>query len=194
MKKFLFIFSIFFIAFSFSSCDYNNLVTLRENVDSQWANVENQYQRRADLIPNLVNTVKAYAAHEEKVFAEIAEARSKAGGLVNIDSSITEDPEKLAEFQKLQDSLGKSMQRLLVISENYPELKSNENFLDLQSQLEGTENRISTERTRYNDQARVYNTEIQKMPQVLYAKKMGFSPKAYFTASSDAQTAPVVSF
>ena len=173
---------------------YNSLVSSRETVNAQWANVENQYQRRADLVPNLVATVKGYASHEEKVFAEVADARSKLGGTVALDSSITDDPEKFAEFQKAQNQLGSSLGRLLALTENYPELKANENFKDLQSQLEGTENRISTERKRYNDAARAYNISRARFPKVVIANMFGFKEKAYFQAEEAAREAPKVSF
>lgn len=178
-----------------SSCSiYNNLVELDEQVNAQWAQVENQYQRRYDLIPNLVSTVKGYAKHESEVYTQIAEARSKAGGMVNLDSSILEDEEKMKEFQQVQDGLGRALQRLLVITENYPELKANQNFLALQDELEGTENRIATERKRYNDLAQKYNSSIRKWPGVVIAGKMNFKAKAYFTASSQAAEAPKVQF
>lgn len=178
-----------------SSCNiYNSLVELDEAVDAQWAQVENQYQRRYDLIPNLVSTVKAYASHESEVFTQVAEARSKAGGIVNLDSSILEDDEKMKEFQKIQDSLGGALQRLLSVSENYPALKANQNFLSLQDELEGTENRIAVERKRYNDLAKQYNATIRKWPGVMIAGKMGLKPKAYFTASTQAQETPKVQF
>lgn len=180
---------------SLSSCNiYNSLVELDEAVDAQWAQVENQYQRRYDLIPNLVSTVKAYASHESEVFTQVAEARSKAGGIVNLDSSILEDDEKMKEFQKIQDSLGGALQRLLSVSENYPALKANQNFLSLQDELEGTENRIAVERKRYNDLAKQYNAAIRKWPGVMISGKMGLKPKAYFTASTQAQEAPKVQF
>lgn len=185
------------LAFSCYSCvtgSYNSIVQMDEQVTAQWAQVENQYQRRYDLIPNLVSTVKGYASHESEVFSQIAEARSKAGGIVNIDSSITDDPEKMAQFQKVQDTLGGALQRLLSISENYPDLKANQNFLALQDQLEGTENRIAVERKRYNDAARAFNTKIRSFPTVMFASNFGFKTKAYFTASEQAQTAPKVEF
>lgn len=181
-------------AFSLTGCGYNTLVEEREAVNSQWANVENRYQERNDLVPNLVSTVKGYAKQEESVFTEIANARSKLGGTVTVDSSITDDPEKLAQFQSEQNQLGSSLQRLLSITEAYPELKSNQNFLDLQSQLEGIENRIATERKRYNDVVKTYNTSIAKFPQVITAKIFGFKSKAYFKADEGATKAPTVSF
>ncbi|MFA6936971.1 MAG: LemA family protein [Treponema sp.] len=188
------IFAVVAAAFSLTGCGYNTLVEEREAVNSQWANVENRYQERNDLVPNLVNTVKGYAKQEESVFTEIANARSKLGGTVTVDSSITDDPEKLAQFQSEQNQLGSSLQRLLSITEAYPELKSNQNFLDLQSQLEGIENRIATERKRYNDVVKTYNTSIAKFPQVITAKIFGFKSKAYFKADEGATKAPTVSF
>ena len=185
------------IALGLYSCTaktYNNLVSLDEQVNAQWAQVENQYQRRYDLVPNLVSTVKGYAKQEADVFTQVAEARSKAGGVVNIDSSITDDPARMAEFQKVQDTFGGTLQRLLSVTENYPELKSNQNFISLQDELEGTENRIAVERKRYNDTAKEYNTTIRKFPATIIANMTGFQQKAYFTASSEAQTAPKVEF
>ena len=140
------------------------------------------------------STVKGYAKQEADVFTQVAEARSKAGGVVNIDSSITDDPARMAEFQKVQDTFGGTLQRLLSVTENYPELKSNQNFIALQDELEGTENRIAVERKRYNDTAKEYNTTIRKFPATIIANMTGFQQKAYFTASSEAQTAPKVEF
>lgn len=178
-----------------SSCNiYNNLVALDEEVNAQWAQVENQYQRRYDLIPNLVATVKGYAKQESEVYTQVAEARAKAGGVINVDPSILEDEEKMAQFQKVQDSLGSALQRLLSVTENYPELKSNQNFLALQDELEGTENRITVERKRYNDVAKKYNSAIRQWPGVVIAGKMGLKAKAYFTASTEAKSAPKVEF
>ncbi len=174
--------------------NYNKMVELDENVSSAWSQVENQYQRRLDLIPNLVSTVKGYAKQESDVFTKVAEARSKAGGLVNIDSSITDDSEKLAEFQKVQGELSSSLQRLLAVSENYPELKSNENFLSLQDELAGTENRISVERKRFNEAAQKYNSFIRRFPQNIIASMNGFEKKAYFEAEAGASKAPSVQF
>lgn len=176
------------------SGSYNSMVALDENVKSQWAQVENQYQRRYDLIPNLVATVKGYAEHENEVFTNIADARSKAGGVLNVSDEILNDPEAFARFQQAQNELGSALQRLLVITENYPELKADENFLALQDQLEGTENRISTERTRFNSVVQEYNKTIRAFPKVILANMFGFREKAYFTATTEAQTAPVVQF
>lgn len=182
---------------SLASCiskTYNNMVDMDEQVTAQWAQVENQYQRRYDLIPNLVSTVKGYAKQESDVFTQVAQARAKAGGMINIDESILNDPDKMAEFQKVQDSLGGALQRLLSVTENYPELKSNQNFLALQDELEGTENRISVERKRYNDTAKNYNTTIRKFPGNILAGMVGFSQKAYFSAVQEASSAPKVEF
>ena len=195
MKKIVTIIGVAFASlFLFTGCGYNGIVSQKEAVEQQWANVENQYQKRADLVPNLVATVKGFAKHEEKVFTELAEARSKLGGTVSVDASITDDPEKLAQFQKTQRELGAGLGRLLALTENYPELKSNANFLDLQSQLEGIENRIATERKRYNDAVGAYNKSIQMFPGVITAKMFHFEKKAYFQAEEGTQKAPAVSF
>ena len=185
---------IVFMIYRFFAGNYNTMVSLDESVKTQWAQVQNQYQRRMDLIPNLVNTVKGYAKHESEVFTQIADARSKAGGVVNIDSSVLEDEEQFAKYQKVQNELGASLQRLLAITENYPELKADSNFLALQDQLEGTENRITTERKRYNEIVSAYNQFIRRFPQSFVANMNGFKAKAYFTASEEAQTAPTVEF
>ncbi|MGN0729874.1 LemA family protein [Treponema sp.] len=192
MKKFFYTFTIFLCFFLLSGCGYNGLIDKREAVEQQWANVENQYQKRQDLVPNLVATVKGYASHEEGVFTQIAEARSKLGGTVYAD--ITDNPEKFEQFQNAQNTLSASLGRLLALTENYPDLKANEQFLDLQSQLEGIENRISTERKRYNDSVGEYNKAIQKFPGVVTAKIFGFTKKAYFHSDEAAAKAPVVSF
>ncbi|MCQ2248539.1 MAG: LemA family protein [Treponema sp.] len=177
-----------------SGCSYNSLVDMRENVESQWANVESQYQKRMDLVPNLVATVKGYASHEESVFTQIADSRSRLGGTVTIDSSITDDPEKLAQFQSAQDQIGMGIGRLLSLSENYPDLKANTAFLDLQSQLEGIENRIAVERKRYNDMVGQYNKAIQHFPASITAGMFHFEKKAYFRSESAAASAPKVEF
>lgn len=173
---------------------YNKLVLLDEETSSAWSQVENQYQRRYDLIPNLVNTVKGYAKHEESVLRELTEARSKAGGVISVDSSILDDPEKMAEFQKIQNELGASLQRLLAVTENYPELKANQNFLALQDELEGTENRISVERKRFNDSVKAYNSTMRRFPMNLLAGMFGFEKKNYFAAEAAAAKAPEVQF
>ena len=173
---------------------YNKLVLLDEETSSAWSQVENQYQRRYDLIPNLVNTVKGYAKHEESVLKELTEARSKAGGVISVDSSILDDPEKMAEFQKVQNELGASLQRLLAVTENYPELKANQNFLALQDELEGTENRISVERKRFNDSVKAYNSTMRRFPMNLLAGMFDFEKKNYFAAEAAAAKAPEVQF
>lgn len=173
---------------------YNTMVSMEEGVKGQWAEVENVYQRRLDLIPNLVATVKGYAAHESDVFTGIAEARSKAGGVMNISDEVLQDPEAFKRFQQAQGELGSALQRLLVVTENYPELKADQNFLALQDQLEGTENRITTARGRFNEAVKAYNVYIRQFPRSIIANMSGFREKPYFTASEGADTAPAVSF
>ncbi|MGC8764672.1 MAG: LemA family protein [Brevinematia bacterium] len=173
--------------------NYNRLVSLEEAVKSQWSQVENVYQRRADLIPNLVETVKGYAKHERQTFEAIVEARSKATS-VKVDSSIVNDSRRLAEFQKMQGELSGALSRLLAIVENYPQLKANENFLSLQSQLEGTENRIAVERKRYNDVAMEFNALRRRFPSNIIANMFGFKEKAYFKAEEGAEKPPKVNF
>lgn len=177
-----------------SGCGYNRLVRLDEGVSAAWAQVENVYQRRMDLIPNLVETVKAYAAHEQDTFAAVTEARSRAGGVMNISEDLLNNPEAFARFQQTQDSLGSALQRLLVVTENYPELKANQNFLALQDQLEGTENRIAVERMRFNEAVQAYNTLIRRFPQMIVARITGFEAKPYFESVSGAEIAPKVEF
>lgn len=178
----------------FSGCGYNRMVSLDEGVSAAWAQVENVYQRRMDLIPNLVETVKGYAAQEQDTFTALAEARSRAGGVLEVDESLLNSPEAFARFQQAQDGLGAALQRLLVVTENYPDLKSNQNFLALQDQLEGTENRIAVERRRFNEAVRTYNTVIRRFPQMIFARMAGFESKPYFEASPGAESAPAVDF
>ena len=188
---------IMLIIFSLYGCvtgSYNSMVAADENVKAAWSQVENVYQRRFDLIPNLVNTVKGYASHEEKVFTEIAEMRSRAGGVINVSDEVLNNPESFEKFQKAQNELGGALQRLLAVAENYPELKANENFRDLQSQLEGTENRIAVERKRFNEAVQTYNLQIRRFPQAFLANMFGFREKAYFKADEQAATAPKVEF
>ncbi|MBO7305664.1 MAG: LemA family protein [Bacteroidales bacterium] len=171
---------------------YNSLVKMEEGVESAWAQVENVYQRRADLIPNLVATVKGYAAHESETLESVIAARSKA-------TQITVDPqdlsaEALKKYQAAQGELGAALGKLLAITENYPDLKANQNFLELQSQLEGTENRITVERQKFNNVAKEYNTGIRKFPKNILAGMFGFERKAYFEANEGADKAPVVEF
>lgn len=171
---------------------YNSLVAADEAVATAWSNVENQYQRRADLIPNLVNTVKGYAAHEKETLDAVVAARSRATQVVVDAENLT--PEKLQEYQKVQGEVGAALGRLLAITESYPELKANSNFLELQAQLEGTENRISVERRNFNEIAKSYNTSIRKFPRNLLAGMFGFEKRPYFEAQAGAETAPVVQF
>lgn len=177
---------------SLSSCNYNSLVEKQQQVEQSWAEVENQYQRRSDLIPNLVATVKGYAKHESATFEKVTEARAKATS-VNIDASNLNE-ETLAKFQEAQGELSSALSRLLAVSENYPELKANENFQDLQAQLEGTENRVSTARTRYTQVVADYNSSIKKFPTVIYAGWFGFDAKPQFKAEAGAEKAPEVNF
>ncbi len=185
---------IVFFVYRFIAGNYNKMVLAEEAVKSSWSQVENVYQRRADLIPNLVNTVKGYASHEEKVFTDLAEARSKAGGVIQVSDEVLNDPEAFARFQETQAQLGGALQRLLAVAENYPDLKANENFLDLQSQLEGTENRITVERKRFNEEVKKYNSLIRIFPRSMIAGMFGFFPKAYFKAAEGAEKAPKVEF
>lgn len=171
---------------------YNGLVTMDESVNSQWANVETQYQRRADLILNLVNTVKGYASHEKETLEGVVEARSKATQMQVNANDLT--PEKLAEYQKAQGAVTSALGKLLAITENYPDLKANQNFLELQAQLEGTENRINVARTNFNNAAQAYNTAIRRFPKSLFASMFGFDKHAYFEAAEGTETAPTVSF
>jgi len=176
---------------------YNNLVRLDQAVQAQWGQVENVYQRRADLVPNLVATVKGVANFEKSTYIAVAQARSKVGQVqVQNPQAMTTDQQALSRFQAAQDGLTSALSRLLVVVERYPELKANENFLTLQSQLEGTENRIAVERMRYNERAQEFNTVRQSFPTLLFAGLFGdrFKPKAYFQAQPGAQTAPSVQF
>ena len=171
---------------------YNTLVGQDEAVGTAWSNVENQYQRRVDLIPNLVNTVKGYASHEKETFEAVVSARAKATQTTVSIDDLT--PEKIAAYQKAQGELGSALGRLLAITENYPELKANENFKELQAQLEGTENRISTERHKFNEVAKTYNTSIRRFPKNIIASMFGFEKRPYFEAQEGAEKAPEVKF
>jgi LemA protein len=182
------------ILYSFFGGNYNKIVVLDEGVKSQWGQVENVYQRRLDLIPNLVATVKGYAAHESEVFTQIAEARSKAGGVMQVSDEVLNNPESFKKFQQAQSELSGALQRLLVVTENYPVLKADQNFLALQDQLEGTENRIAVERKNYNDVVKSYNVFIKQFPQSIIANMNGFRAKEYFASDEAASKAPAVSF
>jgi LemA protein len=173
---------------------YNRMVKSSQAVDSQWAQVQTVYQRRADLIPNLVASVAGAANFEKSTLKEITEARASVGKVTIDPNSAPLDANKLKEFEKAQGALSSALSRLLVVSERYPDLKSNTNFLNLQTQLEGTENRISVERGRFNESVQSYNTSIKSFPAVLYAGMFGFQPKPFFAASTAAQDAPKVEF
>lgn len=170
----------------------NNMVEKQEGVRTAWSQVENQYQRRADLIPNLVNTVKGYATHEEQTLTNVIEARAKATQMIVDPSQLTD--EALQKYMATQNNLSQALGRLMVVAEQYPELKANENFQMLQTQLEGTENRITTERQRFNETAKEYNIYIRKFPRNIFANILGFKPQAYFESVAGAEVAPVVAF
>jgi LemA protein len=180
---------------SLAGCGYNTIPTQSQNAQAAWAEVQTQYQRRSDLIPNLVNTVQGYAAQERGVLVDVTNARASATQ-VKLDPSMLSDPQAFQKFEQAQNTLGGALSRLLVANERYPELKSNENFLALQSQLEGTENRISVARRDYNEAARVYNTTLVTLPGVLWHSTLqsSYKPMSLFTASGQAQSAPTVNF
>lgn len=180
--------------YSWGVRSYNNMVTMDESVKEKWSQVENQYQRRYDLIPNLVETVKGYASHEKETFTAVTEARAKLGGMVNIGEEVLNDPAMFEKYQQAQATLSGALQRLMVVQENYPELKANQNFLALQDQLEGTENRISVERKRFNETAKAYNIYIKQFPRAFIANMFGFSEKPYFEAVEGTEVAPRVEF
>jgi LemA protein len=193
MKKRLFlllgsIIGLFALTFFWFVSTNNYLVSLDETTKEKWSQVENVYQRRADLVPNLVNTVKGYAKHESEVFEEVTKARAQVGQVK------AASPEELQKFDKAQSQLTQSLSRLLVVAERYPELKADRNFLELQSQLEGTENRIAIERMRFNEAAREYNTYLRKFPQSVVAGVRNFKERPYFEAETGAKSAPKVQF
>ena len=171
---------------------YNGLVSAEEEVNKAWSNVENQYQRRADLIPNLVNTVKGYASHEKETLDAVTQARTRATQLTVQADELT--PEKIKEYQQVQGEVGAALGRLIAISEAYPDLKANQNFLELQAQLEGAENRISVERRKFNDAAKEYNASIRSFPRNLLAGMFGFEKRSYFESAEGSESAPVVAF
>jgi LemA protein len=187
--------AVMLLGLPLAGCGYNTIPTLEEQAKAKWADVQNNYQRRADLIPNLVATVQGYAKQEKDVLTSVVEARAKATQ-VKIDASQLTDPDKLKQFQDAQNQLSGALGRLLAVSENYPDLKSNQNFLALQSQLEGTENRITVARRDYIEAARAYNTELRTFPGVLWASTVfrGNKPLAAFTAADEAQKPPQVKF
>jgi len=177
---------------TFTSCTYNKLVEQEETVEQKWADVQTQYQRRADLIPNLVNTVKGYAAHESETLEAVVEARSKATQITLSADELT--PEKLAEYQAAQGEVSQALGRLLAITENYPDLKANEQFSELQAQLEGTENRIAESRRIYNEAVQTYNVSVRRFPNNIWAMIFGFEKKSPFAAEAGAEKAPTVEF
>lgn len=192
MKKIKYLIVLVVAATTLSSCGYNSMVEKDEAVSSQWAQVENVYQRRADLIPNLVATVKGYADFEQETLTEVIQARANATS-INIKSDDL-NPETIAKFQKAQSQLSGALSRLLVTVERYPDLKANQNFLELQAQLEGTENRISVERGKFSQVTKDYNAYIRQFPRVIYAGWFDFEKKGYFEADQGAEEAPKVEF
>lgn len=192
MKTICRLFAALVACFCLSSCGYNTMTEKEEAINKAWSNVENQYQRRSDLIPNLVNTVKGYAQHEQSTLTAVLEARSKATQITVDAEDLT--PEKLKEYQAAQGQVTSALGKLLAISEAYPDLKANENFKELQAQLEGTENRISVERRNFNEVVGDYNTYIRKFPQNIMASIFGFEKRAYFEAEAGSEKAPKVEF
>ena len=176
-----------------TGCGYNTLQVKDEAVTASWAEVQNQYQRRADLVPNLVNVVKGYAKHEEQVLTEVTQARANVAGL-KVDKQVLEDPALFQKYQQAQAQMTSALSRLIAVSENYPDLKANEQFRDLQVQLEGTENRIAVARNRYIASVQDFNSYSRQFPQVMTAKVIGMNPKPNFSAEQGAQTAPKVTF
>ncbi len=184
--------AVIILGFFWGISAYNGLVSKQENVNSQWGNVQSQYQRRSDLIPNLVATVKGYATHESSTLEAVVAARAKATQISIDPKDLT--PEKMQQFQSSQGQVSSALGKLLMITENYPDLKANQNFLELQAQLEGTENRISVERNRFNDLAKEFNVSIMRFPQSLIANMFGFTKKPYFEAEKGSDVAPTVKF
>ena len=191
-KTWIIIIAVIAVIAVYGVSSYNSMVSQEEAVGTAWSNVENQYQRRADLIPNLVNTVKGYAAHEKETFDAVVPARAKATQTTVSIDDLT--PEKMEAYQRAQGEVGSALSRLLAVTENYPELKANENFQTLQAQLEGTENRISVERRNFNDVAREYNTSIRRFPKNIFAGMFGFEKRPYFEAQEGTEKAPEVKF
>ncbi len=191
-KLFSLVALVLLFASSLTSCGYNDLVELDERVNASWSQVENQYQRRADLIPNLVSTVKGYAAHEQETLEGVVKARAAATA-TTIDAN-NMDEAALARFQQTQDALSSALSRLMVVVEKYPDLKANEQFLDLQNQLEGTENRITTARQDFNNEAKAYNTAVRRFPMNIMASIFGFDTRPYFQSTPGSEAAPSVDF
>ncbi len=195
MKATLLVIAIAVVLLVVGGCSsYNRLATLKQGVDKSWADVQSEYQRRADLIPNLVKTVEGAANFEKSTLTDVVQARQQVTNVQVDPNQAPGDAVALERFQKSQDALSSALSRLLVVVERYPDLKANTNFRDLQAQLEGTENRISVERNRFNDAVRNYNTAVATLPARLYAGALGFPPRPYFTASPGAETAPAVNF
>ncbi len=194
-KKWLAVLAVMTSMLSLSGCGYNTMQTQDEAANAAWSEVLNQYQRRADLIPNLVNTVKGYATHEEEVFTKVTEARSKVGS-IQLNAEDAANPEKLKQFQEAQGELSGALSRLLVVSENYPQLKADQNFRDLQAQLEGTENRIAVARNSYIKAVQTYNTTLRQFPQNITAKIFGMQARANFSVEDEKSisNAPKVAF
>ncbi len=192
LKKSWILYGVLAIIFIMGYSNYNSMVSLDENVSSQWGNVENVYQRRSDLIPNLVNTVKGYAAHEKEALTAVMSARAKATS-INIDASKL-DANAIAQFQQSQRGLTGALNKLMMVSERYPNLKANQNFMGLQAQLEGSENRIAVERRKFNQMAKEYNKKIKKLPGKFFNMFYGFEQKGYFKSDKGAEKAPKVSF
>ena len=195
LKKWLTVATVVVSLFALSGCGYNTMQTQDEAANAAWSEVLNQYQRRADLIPNLVNTVKGYATHEEKVLTEVTEARSKVGS-IQMTAEDAANPEKLKQYGEAQGELSSALSRLLVVTENYPQLKADQNFRDLQAQLEGTENRVTLARNNYIKAVQTYNTTLRQFPQNLTAKVFGMQARPQFTVENEkaVSTAPKVQF
>ena len=195
LKRYFSFVAALLLVLGLSGCGYNTMQSQDEAANAAWSEVLNQYQRRADLIPNLVNTVKGYATHEQEVFTQVTEARSKVGS-IQMTADDAADPEKLKQYQQAQGELSSALSRLLVVSENYPQLKADQNFRDLQAQLEGTENRISLARNNYIKAVQTYNTTLRQFPQNLTAKLFGMKARANFSVENEAAVsdAPKVSF
>lgn len=191
MKKWIWIGVVAVVAIFFYAT-YNGFIGKEEGVNAAWSNVETQYQRRSDLIPNLVNTVKGYAAHESQTLASVTEARARATSINLSAGELT--PERLTQFQQAQAEVRSALGRLIAVAESYPDLKANQNFIELQSQLEGTENRIAVARKDFNDAARKYNVAVRRFPSNLVAALFGFDQKPYFEAAEGTETAPQVEF
>ena len=195
LKKWLAVMAVFTSLFALSGCGYNTMQSQDEAANAAWSEVLNQYQRRADLIPNLVNTVKGYATHEQEVFTQVTEARSKVGS-IQMTAEDAANPEKLKQYGEAQGELSSALSRLLVVTENYPQLKADQNFRDLQAQLEGTENRVTLARNNYIKAVQTYNTTLRQFPQNLTAKLFGMKARANFSVENEAavSNAPKVSF